>query len=125
MFFYKSRCHNNSFKNSAKPSSFIKEVPRVLEDPENYDARVNIMWAGTMAHNNICGVGREQDWNSHGLEHELSGLYDIAHGAGLAVMMPAWMKFVMQHNVTRFAQMAVRVFGAAIQAEIFFLISSV
>lgn len=96
--------------------TIIKEVPRVLEDPENYDARVNIMWAGTMAHNNICGVGRE---------HELSGLYDVAHGAGLAVMMPAWMKFVMQHNVTRFAQMAVRVFGAAIQAEIFFLISSV
>ncbi len=97
--------------------TIIKEVPRVLENPENYDARANIMWAGTMAHNNICGVGREQDWNSHGLEHELSGLYDVAHGAGLAVMMPAWMEFVMSHNVMRFAQMAVRVFGVAMNFE--------
>lgn len=97
--------------------TIIKEVPRVLENPENYDARANIMWAGTMAHNNICGVGREQDWNSHGLEHELSGLYDVAHGAGLAVMMPAWMEFVMPHNVMRFAQMAVRVFGVAMNFE--------
>lgn len=97
--------------------TIIKEVPRVLEDPENYDARANIMWAGTIAHNNICGVGREQDWNSHGLEHELSGLYDVAHGAGLAVMMPAWMEFVMSHNVMRFAQMAVRVFGVPMDHE--------
>lgn len=97
--------------------TIIKEVPRVLENPENYDARANIMWAGTMAHNNICGVGREQDWNSHGLEHELSGLYDVAHGAGLAIMMPAWMDFVMSHNVMRFAQMAVRVFGVAMNFE--------
>ena len=97
--------------------TIIKEVPRVLENPENYEARANIMWAGTMAHNNICGVGREQDWNSHGLEHELSGLYDVAHGAGLAVMMPAWMEFVMPHNVMRFAQMAVRVFGIPMDFE--------
>lgn len=97
--------------------TIIMEVPRVLENPENYGARANIMWAGTMAHNNICGVGREQDWNSHGLEHELSGLYDVAHGAGLAVMMPAWMEFVMSHNVMRFAQMAVRVFGVAMNFE--------
>ncbi len=97
--------------------TIIKEVPRVLENPENYDARANIMWAGTMAHNNICGVGREQDWNSHGLEHELSGLYDVTHGAGLAVMMPAWMEFVMSHNIMRFAQMAVRVFGVPMNFE--------
>ena len=97
--------------------TIIKEVPRVLKDPENYNARANIMWAGTVAHNNICGVGREQDWNSHGLEHELSGIYDCAHGAGLAVMMPAWMEFVMSHNVMRFAQLAVRVFGVAMNFE--------
>jgi len=97
--------------------TIIKEVPRALENPENYDARANIMWAGTMAHNNICGVGREQDWNSHGLEHELSGLYDVAHGAGLAVMMPAWMEFVMSHNIMRFAHMAVRVFGVPMNFE--------
>lgn len=97
--------------------TIIKEVPRVLKDPEDYNARANIMWAGTVAHNNICGVGREQDWNSHGLEHELSGIYDCAHGAGLAVIMPAWMEFVMPHNVMRFAQLAVRVFGTAMNFE--------
>jgi alcohol dehydrogenase YqhD (iron-dependent ADH family) len=69
------------------------------------------MWAGMVAHNETCGVGRESDWSSHQLEHELSGLYDVAHGAGLAVMFPAWMKYVMHHDVMRFAQFAVRVWG--------------
>ena len=69
------------------------------------------MWAGMVAHNDIVGVGRSQDWNSHGIEHELSALYDCAHGAGLAVIMPAWMEFVYSHDVMRFAQMAVRVWG--------------
>ncbi len=94
-----------------------KETPRVIADPENYDARANIMWAGTVAHNDIVGVGRSQDWNSHGIEHELSGLYDCAHGAGLAVIMPAWMEFVMNHNIMRFAQMAVRVWGCEMNFE--------
>ncbi len=91
--------------------TMVKETPRVIADPNNYEARANIMWAGTLAHNDLAGVGRSQDWNSHGIEHELSGLYDCAHGAGLAVVMPAWMEFVMSHDVMRFAQMAVRVFG--------------
>ena len=60
---------------------------------------------------NIVGVGRDQDWNSHGIEHELSGLYDCAHGAGLAVIMPAWMTFVYKHDVMRFCQWATRVWG--------------
>ena len=88
-----------------------KETPRAVAEPDNYGARSNIMWAGMVAHNNIVGVGRAQDWNSHALEHELSALYHVAHGAGLAVMMPAWMEFVMPHNPMRFAQMAVCVFG--------------
>ena len=91
--------------------TMIKETPRVITDPDNYDARANIMWAGMVAHNNIVGVGREQDWNSHGIEHELSALYDCAHGAGLAVIMPAWMEFVYKHDVMRFAQAAVRIWG--------------
>ncbi|MCR5807119.1 MAG: iron-containing alcohol dehydrogenase [Oscillospiraceae bacterium] len=91
--------------------TMIKETPRVIADPDNYDARANIMWAGMVAHNNIVGVGREQDWNSHGIEHELSALYDCAHGAGLAVIMPAWMEFVYKHDVMRFAQAAVRIWG--------------
>lgn len=91
--------------------TMIKETPRVIADPNNYDARANIMWAGTVAHTNIVGVGREQDWNSHGIEHELSALYDCAHGAGLAVIMPAWMEFVYRHDPLRFAQAATRIWG--------------
>ena len=97
--------------------TMVKETPRVIEDPNNYDARANIMWAGTVAHNGIVGVGREQDWNSHNIEHEMSALYDCAHGAGLAVIFPAWMEFVVDHNVMRFAQMASRVFGCAMNFE--------
>lgn len=97
--------------------TMIKETPRVIADPANYEARANIMWAGTVAHTNIVGVGREQDWNSHGIEHELSALYDCAHGAGLAVIMPAWMEFVYKHNILRFAQAAVRVWGCQMDFE--------
>ncbi len=91
--------------------TMIHEGPRVIEDPNNYEARANIMWAGMMAHNNSCGVGRSQDWNSHNIEHELSALYDCAHGAGLAVTMPAVFKYVYKHDVMRFAKLAVRVWG--------------
>ncbi|MBB5225101.1 iron-containing alcohol dehydrogenase [Treponema ruminis] len=93
------------------------EGPRVIADPNNYEARANIMWAGMMAHNNSCGVGRSQDWNSHNIEHELSALYDCAHGAGLAVTMPAVFKYVMNHNVMRFAQVATRVWGCQMDFE--------
>ena len=91
--------------------TMIKEVPIAIKDQDNYDARANIMWAGMVAHNNIVGVGRDQDWASHGIEHELSALYDVAHGAGLAVIFPAWMTYVMKHDVNRFAQLAVRLWG--------------
>ena len=91
--------------------TMIKEVPRAIADPNNYDARANIMWAGMVAHNDIVGVGRDQDWSSHGIEHELSALYDVAHGAGLAVIFPAWMTYVMKQDVSRFAQLAVRLWG--------------
>ena len=91
--------------------TMIHEGPRVIENPNNYDARANIMWVGMMAHNNAVGVGRSQDWNSHNIEHELSALYDCAHGAGLAVTMPAVFHYVMNHDVMRFAKVAVRVWG--------------
>lgn len=91
--------------------AIVEEAPKVFRDPQNYEARANIMWAGMVAHNNLLGVGRQQDWNSHRIEHELSALYDVAHGAGLAVVMPAWMRYVMRHDVNRFAQFAVRVWG--------------
>ncbi len=97
--------------------TMVKEGPRAIADPANYQARANIMWAGTVAHNGVVGCGRSQDWNSHAIEHELSALYDCAHGAGLAVIMPAWMEYVVDHNVMRFAQMATRVFGCEMNFE--------
>ncbi|MBO4436078.1 MAG: iron-containing alcohol dehydrogenase [Fibrobacter sp.] len=97
--------------------AMVKEGPRAIADPANYQVRANIMWAGTVAHNGVVGCGRSQDWNSHAIEHELSALYDCAHGAGLAVIMPAWMEYVVDHNVMRFAQMATRVFGCQMNFE--------
>ena len=91
--------------------TMIHEGPRVIADPDNYEARANIMWAGMLAHNNCCGVGRSQDWNSHNIEHELSALYDCAHGAGLAITMPAVFTYCIEHDVMRFAQAAVRIWG--------------
>ncbi len=91
--------------------AMVEEGPKVIENPNDYEARANIMWAGMMAHNNSCGVGRSQDWTSHNIEHELSALYDCAHGAGLAVVMPAVFTYTMKHDVMRFAQIAVRVWG--------------
>ena len=91
--------------------AMIEEGPKAIKDPLDYEARANIMWAGMMAHNNSCGVGRSQDWNSHDIEHELSALYDCAHGAGLAVTFPAYLGYVYRHDTDRIAQLAVRVWG--------------
>ena len=97
--------------------TMIHEAPKVIANPDDYEARANIMWAGMMAHNNCCGVGREQDWASHDIEHELSALYDCAHGAGLAVIFPAWMEYNMNHDVMRFAQIATRVWGCSMDFQ--------
>lgn len=91
--------------------TLVRDVPVVLQEPENYGARANIFWAGMIAHNDTCGVGRQQDWSSHMIEHELSALYDVAHGAGLAVVFPAFMKFTLKQDIMRYAQLAVRVWG--------------
>ena len=89
----------------------LDAAPKALADPQDYAARSDLMWAGMLAHNDSCGVGRQQDWASHQMEHELSAFYDCAHGAGLAVVQPAWMEYVLPHDPMRFAQLAVRVFG--------------
>ena len=85
------------------------ETPKVIDNPDDYEARANIMWAGMLAHNNICGVGRVQDWASHHIEHELSAKYDVTHGAGLAVIMPKWMRYVLELNPDKLVQFAKRV----------------
>jgi hypothetical protein len=88
----------------------LKHAPRLLENKEDYDSWAEVAWAGSLAHNNLLHTGRIGDWASHMIEHELSGMFDIAHGAGLAIIIPAWMKYTLSHDVQRFAQFAVRVF---------------
>lgn len=90
--------------------AIITEAPRVMAEPDDYNARANIMWSGTLAHNGLCGTGRVEDWSSHFMEHELSGLYpSVAHGAGLAVIVPAWLTFVAGKSPAKVAQFARRV----------------
>lgn len=93
----------------------MQNALRLKENPNDYDARANVMWAGTLAHNGLCGNGKVEDWSSHRLEHEISALYDVAHGAGLAVMVPAWMTFVAKKNPHKVREFAVKVMG--IEAE--------
>jgi len=87
----------------------IRNAALLMENPRDYDARAEIMWAGTIAHNDLLNTGRMGDFASHLIEHELSGIYDVAHGAGLAVVFPAWMEYVYTYDVQRFAQFAARV----------------
>ena len=90
----------------------IHNAPVTLAEPTNYDARAEITWAGSLAHNTLLQTGRIGDWASHKLEHELSALYDIAHGAGLAIVFPAWMKYTLPRGgAKKLAQFATRVFG--------------
>lgn len=91
--------------------TIIRQAPRILKNPKDYDAWSEFMWAGTIAHNNLLNTGRVGDWASHDIEHEISGIYDVAHGAGLAVVFPAWMKHVLHHDLNRFVQWAVRVWN--------------
>jgi alcohol dehydrogenase len=91
--------------------TIINNAAIAIGEPENYAARSEIMWAGTIAHNGLLDTGRIGDWASHDIEHEISAVYDIAHGAGLAIVFPAWMKYVYKHDINRFVQFAVRVWG--------------
>lgn len=90
----------------------IAEAPRVMSDPSDYHARANIEWASTLAHNGLVGCGRREDWVSHFMEHEISAKYpNIAHGEGLAVVLPAWMAFVAHHKPSKVAQLGRRIFA--------------
>lgn len=91
--------------------SIMYQARLLHAEPTNYDARANIMWAGTLAHNGLCGTGKSEDWASHRLEHEVSAIYNVAHGAGLAVIVPAWMEFVARRRPERMARFAINVMG--------------
>ena len=91
--------------------SVVEAGKIVMQEPENYEARATIMWASSLSHNNLTGCGRENSLAVHQLEHALSGMFDhIAHGAGLAVLFPAWCRYAYKENVSRFAQFARGVF---------------
>lgn len=91
--------------------AIIDQATEVMAAPTDYQARANIMWSGTLAHNGICGTGRREDWVSHFMEHEISAVYGVTHGSGLAVIQPAWMTFMAHHAPQRGAQLARRVFA--------------
>ncbi len=90
--------------------SIISQAPEAMIIPPKYQPRANIMWAGTLAHNGVCGCGRVEDWVSHAMEHELSAVYGVTHGAGLAVVFPAWLTFMAKNKPEKPAQFARRVF---------------
>ncbi len=89
----------------------IHNVPIALAEPRDYDARAEIMWAGAIAHNDLLSTGRVGDWATHQIEHEVSALYDVTHGAGLAALFPAWMQLTCAHDLKRYVQFAARVWG--------------
>jgi len=91
--------------------SIILEAPNYLKDPSDYDAASEIMWTAAFAHNSILETGRIADWGTHSIEHELSAEYDITHGLGIAIMLPAWMKYVYKKNLPLFARYARNVYG--------------
>lgn len=84
---------------------------KVMANPYDYNARAQIMWAGSLAHNDLTGCGSIGDWATHNLEHELSGMFDVSHGAGLAAMWGSWARYTCHVNISRFAQFAVNVMG--------------
>lgn len=98
--------------------AIMEVAPRVMANPEDYDARANIMWSGTVAHNGSCSLGRDEDWTSHAMEHEISAEYDATHGAGLAVMFPAFLQYCAEHNPHKVAQLGHRVLGIAPSADL-------
>ena len=93
--------------------AIMKEAYRVKQHPDDYGARANLMWCGMIAHNGTCGVGCEEDWASHFMEHEVSAIYGVTHGAGLATIAPAWMTFMAGHHPEKVAQLGNRVFSIA------------
>lgn len=97
--------------------TIIKNALIVKDDYNNYDAWAEIGFSGNVAHNGLLGMGREQDWGCHDMEHELSAAYDIPHGAGLAILTPAWMKYVKNENPEMFMRFARNVMGVDMKSD--------
>ncbi len=97
--------------------NIISYAPLALKHPKDYRYRAELMWTGTIAHNNLLDQGRIGDWGSHDIEHEISGIYDLAHGAGLSIVFPAWMRYVYKTHVDRFVQYATRVWDVSLTLD--------
>ena len=91
--------------------SIRNAVFAVLKNPEDYRYRAQIMWGGSLMHNGLTGCGVSDDWATHQIEHELSAMFDVTHGAGLAAVWPSWARYVMHENLSRFVRFAVNVMG--------------
>lgn len=92
----------------------MKYAEILHKDPKDYEARAEVMWAGSLAHNDLTGCGTDRgDWTTHMLEHELGGMFDVTHGAGLAAIWPSWARYVCRENLPRFVKYAVNVMGVA------------
>jgi len=89
----------------------MQQAPIALKNPTDYNSRAQLMWAGSLAHNDLTGCGTTGDWATHGLEHELSGMFDVSHGAGLAALWGSWARYTCNENISRFARFAVNVMG--------------
>lgn len=91
--------------------TIIKNLPIVMENPNDYNARAEIMWAGSISHNDLVGTGRIPSWECHKIEHELSGIYDVAHGAGLTAVTASFMRYVYKERLDMFIKFATRVWN--------------
>ena len=91
--------------------TMMESAQTLARDPENYNARAQVMWASSLSHNGLTGCGTIGDWSCHQLEHELGGMFDVAHGAGLAAVWGSWARYVYKEKPERFAQFAVNVMG--------------
>ena len=96
----------------------VRDAAQVaVKEPENYEARATLMWAGSLSHNGLTGAGRVSDFGTHKIEHELGGMFDVAHGAGLAAVWGSWARYVYKTNPGRFAQFGKKVFGINISSS--------
>lgn len=111
---YFSKTQNTNLIDSMSEGLLVStmlNLKKSILNPKDYDARANLMWAGNLSHNGLTETGKESDWACHRMEHELSGLFDVVHGAGLCALWGSWARYVYQEDVSRFAQFAVNVMG--------------
>ncbi len=104
-----TQLNNNLLEGTMR--TVIEFGPKILENPKDYNNCAQIMWSSTIAHNGMIAAGKIADWSSHRIEHVISAIYDLTHGAGMAVIFPAWMKYVVDENIELFSRFAVNVFG--------------